>query len=674
MALNPTNAFIGQIGAPSADYPFGQAQDITVPGDGTGTPFEALLLNDIFGFQQALLSESGITPSGTPDKVDASQYLDAIYVLSGLRSFASLANAAATDLTRFDRIITASYLGGWEDTPAGPKGTAIYHRDNTTGTPSAIFANRNGFFDTEGKGFSLSAGQKTNYLMFGAKGDDATNDTLAVLAALDFGGIVSGLGLSYAVTGNIGLPEDIELIDAEFKQLIPEGAGDVRTLTSSNVSNITLSRITVNKNGDGTNGDVALDAGIWIQGGTGHNFEDVTVYGDDIGSGFSVHNASDFTGKYIIARDMNYDLGANPDANRLNGIFMSGCTDFSLENPIVRVLGGDFGGGATTQHTTGILTEGCTDFRVSGHRINDTGRGLVLEGTVGNQDFTIADGKVKDIRDIGHFFNISAFNGQVNNCSGRDCGYSSFANFGPDTGISVTPGNVVYTGCKSYDVGSNGIWSLFSPTAFLSLVGVQQVTTPLGIKYYGCSAIDEQGTETMVSGFASDVPAPSDGNYNECINCTSKGETGDKFNGMHSAYVEVVLNAVQSHTNTGSFQTINWTAQNDKGDMHDLSVNPNRVTIRQEASYIITGRVSFAAFGLGTRGIRLRLNAAFLTRTETFILPQSIQETAVSFNITLYLKEGDFLDVQSFQDSGGNLNMTTRSIFDVTRVYNTGSV
>lgn len=78
MAINPNDRYPGQTTAPSADYPYGGARNQSVPGDNTGTPLEADLINDIFGFQQALLEEAGIMPSGTPDKVGASQYLSAL--------------------------------------------------------------------------------------------------------------------------------------------------------------------------------------------------------------------------------------------------------------------------------------------------------------------------------------------------------------------------------------------------------------------------------------------------------------------------------------------------------------------------------------------------------------------------------------------------------------------
>lgn len=80
MAISPKLIYPAQIDATSdpTGYPRGKAQNDIVEGDGVGTPYEKTLLNDVLGMQQELLSAAGATPSGTPDKVGASQYVDAI--------------------------------------------------------------------------------------------------------------------------------------------------------------------------------------------------------------------------------------------------------------------------------------------------------------------------------------------------------------------------------------------------------------------------------------------------------------------------------------------------------------------------------------------------------------------------------------------------------------------
>ena len=82
MALIVKDRYPSKIDTTDPAYPLGKARNITTTLDGRGTPFEKDLINDIFGFQQALLSESGIIASGVPDEVGASQYLESIKLIN----------------------------------------------------------------------------------------------------------------------------------------------------------------------------------------------------------------------------------------------------------------------------------------------------------------------------------------------------------------------------------------------------------------------------------------------------------------------------------------------------------------------------------------------------------------------------------------------------------------
>lgn len=78
MAIRPNNEYPGATTSPDADYPYGGARNVSSPGDDTGTPWEEKLINDLFGFQQALLKEANITPNDNPETAVASQYLDGL--------------------------------------------------------------------------------------------------------------------------------------------------------------------------------------------------------------------------------------------------------------------------------------------------------------------------------------------------------------------------------------------------------------------------------------------------------------------------------------------------------------------------------------------------------------------------------------------------------------------
>lgn len=79
MAIDLTIVYPGQIDTTDpTGYPRGKAQNIVNPGDGTGTPWEKQIANDNIGFLQNLLDRASLVPSGTPDKVGASQYTDGV--------------------------------------------------------------------------------------------------------------------------------------------------------------------------------------------------------------------------------------------------------------------------------------------------------------------------------------------------------------------------------------------------------------------------------------------------------------------------------------------------------------------------------------------------------------------------------------------------------------------
>lgn len=85
MAISPKLRYPEQIDETDlAGYPHGKAQNVAVEGDGTGTPLEKDIVNDVFGFQQAILAAAAVAPSGVPDKVGASQYLSALPKALGL--------------------------------------------------------------------------------------------------------------------------------------------------------------------------------------------------------------------------------------------------------------------------------------------------------------------------------------------------------------------------------------------------------------------------------------------------------------------------------------------------------------------------------------------------------------------------------------------------------------
>lgn len=80
MAISPVSKYPTQVdNTDPAGYPYGKAKNEGTPGiSRDGTPFEKEWVSDVWGLLQSLLAAASLSPTNTPDKVGASQYLDAI--------------------------------------------------------------------------------------------------------------------------------------------------------------------------------------------------------------------------------------------------------------------------------------------------------------------------------------------------------------------------------------------------------------------------------------------------------------------------------------------------------------------------------------------------------------------------------------------------------------------
>lgn len=115
MAINLLTQYPGKVGAISGAWPYGEPRNITTPGDGTGTPWEVALAKDIVGLQQSLLKSAAIVPSGTPEQVGASEYLQSLVELSSGRAVAYNVGGTANAITlnvRTNQQGPASYFTG----------------------------------------------------------------------------------------------------------------------------------------------------------------------------------------------------------------------------------------------------------------------------------------------------------------------------------------------------------------------------------------------------------------------------------------------------------------------------------------------------------------------------------------------------------------------------------
>jgi len=150
MSLNPYVQFAGKVAAPDPAYPWGGARDVAVSGDGTGTPWKSLLLSDIWGLQQRLLQEAGITPNQVADSAVSSQYYDAIRRTAGFPGSVQkvfynqdpsllgvrqlLLDGSGVLVANYPDLVANTYVGDANNAAVAAAGGGFYKADDAAGT------------------------------------------------------------------------------------------------------------------------------------------------------------------------------------------------------------------------------------------------------------------------------------------------------------------------------------------------------------------------------------------------------------------------------------------------------------------------------------------------------------------------------------------------------------
>lgn len=98
----------------------------------------------------------------------------------------------------------------------------------------------------------------------------------------------------------------------------------------------------------------------------------------------------------------------------------------------------------------------------------------------------------------------------------------------------------------------------------------------------------------------------------------------------------------------------------DNGAMHDNAVNNSRLTCTKAGAHILVAQIDWPANATGARGMWLRIN-----NTQDFAKTWSAPNTGGDNNrilASLYtLALNDFVELYGWQDSGGNLNILTKT-------------
>lgn len=346
----------------------------------------------------------------------------------------------------------------------------------------------------------------------GGAGDGKTDDSPAIARALATGCAISGEGLSYRITRPIRLPDNASLSDATFVRAIPPGPVN-RAIVAENVSNISLSRIRLDRGADPSFGlapgadpyRIHLGgAGVYLSHVTDATLTDVEVFGDGVGTGIKLENVAHVRLLRPHVHDMRWASAVQPENEVMVGVWAEASRDVTLDSPRIANLTpaailaqGGRADGRRNNMTDGIASSGVEDFFVVDADVSNVGEAFDFSGSLATRNFTILRARARDI-DSWCYKATHADGGTIRDSLAHRCGLGGFVLAGRVRNVSLIDD-------EARDIGANGRWPASRRTGFSLELAYETVPTHITIR--GCRSVDAQQTPSMTFGFFNEAAA-----------------------------------------------------------------------------------------------------------------------------------------------------------------------
>lgn len=484
---------------------------------------------------------------------------------------------------------------------------------------------------------------------FGAATDgDATDNRIALIAALNSGAIVDGRGKTYQISGSIRPSIACRLRNITLQQVLTTAN---ITLDVDGISDALVENVTVIKSDTVT--DMHNTIGIRAR-----NSPRVKIIGCDVSGGanigIKVMGSSDHARVlYNHVHDMAYAVpSVSAGQEFVQGIVVEGTEHTLVGFNSVRDFSGTIADVADRNHTRGI-TIGSPTYQatVVGNTIEHVNQGIDFTGSGENTGFTCVGNNIYDAWTMGIKCSNKTKRGTVTGNTVWKAGLYGYVFSGIEVEAIVCSSNIAINTGEGYtDPGA--------PFPFL-VESSTEIGFPNNVKIIGCIAADFTGDPAPTAGFYGNLVDP-DGAWpaNELINCTTIGidvhQVG--FDKPRVAVYDTAFSCPNAAWTPVTFDTeveddlFGW----DVGD-------PTLITVPIDGIYTISAYVNWTTSANGMRGVRFLVNDS-----QTLYDGGEVLDTAggggrtQNLAIVKELKKGQTVKLSLFQESGGALNVDAR--------------
>jgi hypothetical protein len=357
---------------------------------------------------------------------------------------------------------------------------------------------------------------------FGAVGDGRSDDRAALARALQ-AGPVDGGGRRYGVRGALELPPGAILYDATLVQLDP-APPDVMTLLARRGGPLTLSKVTVDRGGDGRGGSQARAAQVQIVGAD-LALVDVAVTGSSQGTGLKLIRCTGAVVRPAVT-DCTARPAGEPRDDLQDGVWVLQCQRLDLIAPRIERLLSDWGAGPRPEYSRGVTFGGGQDCAVFDYAGIDVDQHIDITGDENPRGIVVLGGHARGGRNFGVKCSNSAQGIRVLNFTAEAIARTGFTaeGSGKAFGEAKETRDIVFQGCTARAIGRDKArYGIDAPVGFKIDQSHAYPAYPQDVSFVDC--VNEGGFTAY--GFVNEVPR----GRNRIVGCRSTGSSRREFVG-----------------------------------------------------------------------------------------------------------------------------------------------